>query len=71
MHEFLYTANPARVLFDAGRIDALADEVARLGATRALVLSTPGRRALAEDATHRLGAVAAGIFDKAVMHVPI
>ena len=71
MHEFVFDANPARVLFGAGRIDALADEAERLGAKRALVLSTPEQRAQAEDAARLLGGAAAGIFDQAVMHVPL
>ncbi|MEE8172581.1 MAG: maleylacetate reductase [Alphaproteobacteria bacterium] len=71
MREFVFEARPARVLFGAGRIDALADEVERLEAKRALVLSTPEQREQAEDAAHRLGGAAAGIFDQAVMHVPI
>lgn len=71
MHEFMFEANPARVLFGAGRIDALADEAERLGARRALVLSTPEQRAQAEDGARRLGGAAAGFFDQAVMHVPL
>jgi alcohol dehydrogenase class IV len=42
-----------------------------MGATRALVLSTPEQRASAVDVAARLGPKAAGIFDRAVMHVPI
>ena len=70
MQEFLFEARPARVLFGAGRFDALADEVERLGARRALVLSTPEQREQAENGASRLGGAAAGIFDQAVMHVP-
>ena len=71
MLAFTYETLPCRVVFGPGRIAALADEVARLGARRALVLSTPGKRALAEQAARRLGERAAGIYDRAVMHVPI
>ncbi len=71
MLEFTYETLPGRVVFGAGSRERLADEVAGLGAERALVLSTPGKRALAEDAAGRLGAQAAGIYDQAVMHVPI
>ena len=49
----------------------LPDEVARLGARSALVLSTRSKRALAEDAARRLGERAAGIYDQAVMHTPL
>ena len=60
MHEFMFEANPARVLFGAGRIDALVDEAERLGARRALVLSTPEQRAQAEDGARRLGVTVEG-----------
>jgi alcohol dehydrogenase class IV len=71
MLAFTYQTLPQRVVFGPGRIDALAEEVERLGARRALVLSTPGKRALAEDAARRLGPRAAGILARAVMHVPV
>jgi alcohol dehydrogenase class IV len=71
MRAFVYTALPARVVFGAGALDKLPEEVERLGAQRALVLSTPEQRASAEDVAQRLGARAAGVYDKAVMHTPI
>jgi maleylacetate reductase len=71
MLAFTYQTLPNRVLFGADRIAALPEEVERLGARRALVLSTPGKRALAEDAAHRLGPLCAGILARAVMHVPL
>jgi maleylacetate reductase len=71
MLEFVYESLPGRVVFGPGSLDRLPDEVARLGAERALLVSTPGHRQLAEDAAERLGAKAAGIWDRARMHVPI
>jgi maleylacetate reductase len=71
MLEFTYEMLPGRVVFGVGSRDRLADEVAALGAERALVLSTPGKRALAEETAGRLGARTVGIYDQAVMHVPI
>src|SRR5690606_36970328 len=71
MLQFVYEALPGRVVFGAGSLDYLPDEVARLGAGRVLVVSTPGRGALAEDAAERLGGKAAGIWAEARMHVPI
>ncbi|HEV2549502.1 MAG TPA: maleylacetate reductase [Stellaceae bacterium] len=70
MRSFTYDQLPTRVVFGTDSIERLADEVSRLGATRALVLSTPGQRRLGEEAAHRLGALAAGIYAEAVMHVP-
>ena len=71
MHDFIYQANPARVIFGAGALRHLPQEIERLGARRALVLCTPEQRHLAERVAALLGARAAGIFDQAVMHVPI
>ena len=71
MLEFTYEALPARVVFGRGSLERLNDEVARLGLHKALVLSTPSKRALAEEVAGRLGARAVGICDRAVMHVPI
>jgi alcohol dehydrogenase class IV len=71
MRDFTYTALPTRVVFGVGALDRLGEEIARLGAQRALVLSTPEQRASAEDVARRIGARAAGVYDKAVMHTPI
>jgi maleylacetate reductase len=49
----------------------LAREIDRLGATRALVLSTPGQADSARRVAERLGPKAVGTFPHAVMHVPI
>jgi alcohol dehydrogenase class IV len=71
MRAFTYTALPTRVVFGVGALDRLGEEIERLGAHRALVLSTPEQRASAEDVAQRIGARAAGIYAKAVMHTPI
>lgn len=68
--KFVYETLPTRVVFRPGALDTLAEEVARIG-SRALVLATPEQRDIAEEAARRLGARAVGIFDRAVMHVPI
>jgi alcohol dehydrogenase class IV len=71
LKSFVYNAHPARVVFGAGALAQLGEEIERLGAKKALVLSTPEQRASAERVAGLLGARAAGIFDRAVMHVPI
>jgi maleylacetate reductase len=71
MLAFSYDMLPSRVVFGAGCLDKLPDEIHRLGATRALVLSTPEQREAGRRIVDRLGARSAGLFDKAVMHVPI
>ena len=69
--QFIYTSHPGRVVFGAGSLTHLDREIGLLGAQRALVLSTPEQAAQAEDIAARLGARCAGVFAKAVMHVPI
>ena len=69
--EFVYKARPARVIFGAGSLRHLEREVLEIGAKRALVLSTPEQRALAQSVAERLGTRAAGLYDRATMHVPV
>ncbi|MFT4063841.1 maleylacetate reductase [Paraburkholderia sp.] len=67
----MYDINPGRVLFGPGTLDAVSDEIRRLGAKRALVLSTPFQRADARKLAERLGPLAAGVFSEAAMHTPV
>lgn len=69
--EFTFVSQPGRVVFGQGTLSQLGEELDRLGAARVLILSTAGQRPQAENIAARLGNRAAGIFDKAVMHVPI
>ncbi len=71
MKSFTYVSLPSRVVFGAGAVAQLPAEVERLGAKRALVLSTPGRAASVKAVAASLGARCAGIYAKAVMHVPV
>jgi maleylacetate reductase len=68
---FTYTAHPARVLFGAGSLMQLGAEIERLGAQRALILSTPEQAESAARVAAQLGERACGVFARAVMHVPI
>jgi maleylacetate reductase len=49
----------------------LVREIDQLGAKRALILCTPEQRASAEAVKEIIGDRCAGVFDRAVMHVPI
>ncbi|MEO8203927.1 MAG: maleylacetate reductase [Betaproteobacteria bacterium] len=71
MNSFEYTGLPMRVVFGAGSIARLGDEMDKLGARRALVLSTPGRGESVRAVADGLGARLAGVFAGAVMHVPV
>ena len=71
MKPFVHQALASRVVFGAGALQQLEREIDALGATRALVLSTPEQADAARRVAELLGARAAGIFPRAVMHVPI
>jgi maleylacetate reductase len=68
---FVYEPLPARVIFGAGTLARLGDEVERLGLERVLVLATPARQGEAERLAASLGQRAAGVFAGAVMHTPV
>jgi alcohol dehydrogenase class IV len=68
---FSFEAHLPRVVFGAGRLASLGEELERLGARRALVLCSPEQVALANDVAARLAGRCAGVFPGAVMHVPI
>jgi len=68
---FIHDCPPQRVVFGAGRTDAVADEAARLGISRALVIATPGSGArLGARVAELLGSRSAGLHAQAVIHVP-
>jgi maleylacetate reductase len=71
MKSFVFEAMPSRVVFAPGAIEHLPREIEQLGASRALVLSTPQQEALASDISRRLGPRSVGVYPHAVMHVPI
>ncbi|WP_114968273.1 maleylacetate reductase [Rhodoferax ferrireducens] len=71
MHEFIFNGQPSRVVFGVGALKHLPREIEALGATRALILSTPEQAKQAQAIADMLGNRAAGIFPRAVMHVPI
>jgi len=68
---FTYQCAPARVVFGRGSLSRLEEELLALNVQRALVLCTPEQRETAESVAAGLGVRAAGVFDRAVMHVPI
>lgn len=68
---FTYSAQPSRVVFGAGSLAGLADEVKALGANKALVLCTPEQRPQAQTVSNMLGPLSVGTYDGAQMHVPV
>lgn len=71
MKSFVYQNLPSRVIFGKGSLSTLAEEIGRLSKRNALILCTPNQRDQAVQIADLLGNGAAGIYDRAVMHVPI
>ena len=70
IHDFELTQLPSRVIFGAGKLSAVKDEVERLGARRALVLATKYQVELADEVAEQLGDLCVGVHAKAEQHVP-
>ena len=68
---FTYQALPMRVVFGAGVLATLPDEVAALGLSRVLVLCSPEQEDTGKAVAAALGERAAGVLPQARMHVPI
>jgi maleylacetate reductase len=67
---FVFPGLTTRVVFGHGTLAQVPDEVARLGHSRALVLSTPNQEGDAQALADRLGSLAVGVFAGAAMHTP-
>ena len=63
--------NPGRILFGSGASARIGPEIARLGCSRALVLSTAFQKADAAALADRLGQASVGVFAQAAMHTPV
>lgn len=68
---FTFPGITTRVVFGAGTLARTAEELARLGHSRALVLSTPNQKDDAQALADSLGDKAAGVFAGAAMHTPV
>ncbi|MQW87798.1 maleylacetate reductase [Sinorhizobium saheli] len=68
---FIYKGTIPRIVFGAGTVAKVADELVNLSRHRALVLSTAHQEADAKALAERLGAVCVGVFSGAVMHTPV
>lgn len=68
-----FTVNPlkSRIVFGAGTAAQLPDEVAALGAKRAMIVCTPGAAGRVQPLAATLGEACAGIFDGVQTHVPL
>lgn len=70
MERFTWNAAPARVVFGAGSIASLGEEVARLGARRAVVVVTPSQAKRGAALVDAMGSRGAGVIALAAMHTP-
>lgn len=70
LQHFSYDVSPARILFGAGRLADVGAELERLGAKRALIITTPEQQAEGRALARRIGSLAGALFDGATMHTP-
>jgi maleylacetate reductase len=68
---FAFTLPPVRIRMGPGLRASVGEEVARLGRSRALVLTTPAQAALGREIVAALGQLSAGQFCEARMHTPL
>lgn len=71
MRTFAHTSLPSRVVFGAGTVGRLRQEVERLGCSRILLLSGPAVAEAAARVREALGDVLAAEFHGAAMHTPV
>ncbi|SDL84418.1 maleylacetate reductase [Paracoccus chinensis] len=69
--EFALSQPALRLRFGPGVRRDTGAEIERLGCARAAVLSTPGKRGMAEELAGDIGQLAAGIVPLAEMHTPV
>lgn len=71
MLDFNYQTLPWNIIFGEGSLEKLPDELDKMGFKKALVLTTPNQAKDGENIISLIGNRAAGLFDQAVMHVPL
>src|SRR5579859_3054276 len=69
--EFVYNGRGTRVVFGCGSRTHIERELHTLQVRRALVLCSHEQRTLGVSVADQLGVLAAGVFDRAAMHVPV
>lgn len=68
---FAATIPAMRVRFGAGVRHQVGEEMARLGLSRALILTTPQQADTGAEFATLLGAQSVGVYSKAAMHTPV
>jgi alcohol dehydrogenase class IV len=59
------------VIFGAGSLAQVPEELVRMGSQRALIIASGSQRQRAEQLAQLLGSACAGIYDRVTQHVPI
>jgi maleylacetate reductase len=67
----VHNATPPRIVFGPGTSAGLRDEVDRLGARRAMIVTTPGRASMGDRFAEAIGERCAGLLPEAVSQVPV
>ena len=68
---FAWTIHPGRIIFGAGAVSRLGDELRAAGKARALILTTPFQIEAGEALAATLPGLVAGVFAEAAMHTPV
>jgi len=71
MKDFVYDAPAMRVVFGAGALSVVPDEVARLGGERVLLIGDRAAKTYADHLAASLGTRLVARVDDVVMHVPV
>jgi maleylacetate reductase len=67
----VHNATPPRIVFGPGSSASLGDEVDRLGAQRAMIVTTPGRAAMGDKFAAVISDRCVGLWPEAVSQVPV
>jgi maleylacetate reductase len=68
--DFIYDANPSRVIFAVGARSKISEELDRLGASRIMVIATPTQAGLAAEFARLIGERAGIVYPGAQLHTP-
>lgn len=67
----VYNATPPRIIFGSGSVESIKEEVKHIKCSRVLVVSTPGRKVMAENVVSALGELCVKLYPEAISQVPI
>ncbi|GFG54192.1 maleylacetate reductase [Mycolicibacterium agri] len=67
----VHNATPPRIVFGPGRSAGLGDEVERLGARRAMIVTTPGRASMGDRFAAAISDRCVGLLPEAISQVPV